>query len=365
MESDLYTLVLNPSKGGVIESLKAKAVRGKEFVDNRNERGFNELRGYFIDEGGFLSSMDQPAEVSVLEQGPLFVKVAVKGKIGKYSFTQTIRLTQGEPRIDMSVKLDWIGSPRIGEPGIEFRADNPRKSFYDDRYKLLVYLPIQIANQQIYKDAPFDVCESRLENTFFNRWDSIKHNIILNWVDVASKDNSCGLSLFTDHTTSYAHGKDFPLALNVQYAGKGLWGRDYIIDRPTEISYALIPHAGTWEKSRIWTQSERRNEPLVATLDGDATLTSGSLFRIENNAYELVSMVYKGNDLYIRLFNAQSDASPKTITFQGQDVKASLVKLDNRLVEDLTVTEKKGASSMRLSIPRYGIRTLKVSCKNI
>ena len=137
-------------------------------MDNRNERGFNELRGYFIDEGGFLSSMDQPAEVSVLEQGPLFVKVAVKGKIGKYSFTQTIRLTQGEPRIDMSVKLDWIGSPRIGEPGIEFRADNPRKSFYDDRYKLLVYLPIQIANQQIYKDAPFDVCESRLENTFFN-----------------------------------------------------------------------------------------------------------------------------------------------------------------------------------------------------
>ena len=74
MESDLYTLVLNPSKGGVIESLKAKAVRGKEFVDNRNERGFNELRGYFIDEGGFLSSMDQPAEVSVLEQGPLFVR---------------------------------------------------------------------------------------------------------------------------------------------------------------------------------------------------------------------------------------------------------------------------------------------------
>ena len=85
--------------------------------------------------------MDQPAEVSVLEQGPLFVKVAVKGKIGKYSFTQTIRLTQGEPRIDMNVKLDWTGNPRIGEPGIEFRADNPRKAFYDDRYKLLVYLP--------------------------------------------------------------------------------------------------------------------------------------------------------------------------------------------------------------------------------
>lgn len=76
-------------------------------------------------------------------------------------------------------------------------------------------------------------------------------------------------------------------------------------------------------------------------------------------------MIYKGNDLYIRLFNAQSDASLKTITFQGQDVKAGLVELDNRLVEDLTVTEKKGANSARLSILRYGIKTLKVSCKNV
>lgn len=361
LESDLYAMVLNPAKGGIVQSLKAKRVRGKDFVDARNERGFNELRGYFIDEGAFFSSMDQPAEVSIVEQGPLFVEVAVKGKIGKHPFTQTIRLTQGEPRIDMSVKLDWAGNPRIGEPGIEFRADNPRKAFYDDRYKLLVYLPTNIDRQQIYKDAPFDVCESRLENTFFNRWDSIKHNIILNWVDLASVDRSCGLALFTDHTTSYAHGKDFPLALNVQYAGKGLWGRDYNIDRPTEISYAILPHTGTWEKSRIWTQSERRNEPLVPVLTDDASLASGSLFRIEGDAYELVSMVYKGNDLYIRLFNAQSDASPKNITFQGDDIKASLVELDDRLAEDLTVVEKKGASSMRISIPRYGIRTLRLS----
>ncbi|MCD8243928.1 MAG: glycoside hydrolase, partial [Parabacteroides sp.] len=119
------------------------------------------------------------------------------------------------------------------------------------------------------------------------------------------------------------------------------------------------------DNSRIWTQSERSNEPFVATLGGDATLTSGSLFRIENNAYELVSMVYKGNDLYIRLFNAKIDASHKTINFQLQDVNSSLVELANSMVDDLTVTEKKGASSMRLSIPRYGIRTLKLSCKNI
>lgn len=362
LESDLYTLVLDPAKGGILQSLKAKAIRGgKEFVDTKDERSFNELRGYFIEDAAFLSSADQPAKVRVLEQGPLFVKVAIEGKIGKHPFTQTIRLTQGEPRIDMSVKMDWIGNPRIGEPGIEFKADDPRKAFYDDRYKLLVYLPAKIDRQQIYKDAPFDVCESRLENTFFNRWDSIKNNIILNWVDLSSKDRTCGLSLFTDHTTSYTHGPDFPLALTVQYAGKGLWGRDYTIDRPTEFTYAVMPHAGTWEKSRVWTQSERGHEPLIPVLTGDTSLNSGSLFRIEDDAYELVSLVYKGDDLYVRLFNAQGDAAPKAITFQGNDLKASLVELDGRPVEDLSIVRKKGTCSARISIPRYGIRTIKLS----
>ena len=73
-------------------------------------------------------------------------------------------------------------------------------------------------------------------------------------------------------------------------------GRDYIIDRPTEISYALIPHAGTWEKSRIWTQSERRNEPLVTALDDAADI--GSTFRDEIMPELKMPMVYKGNDLY-------------------------------------------------------------------
>lgn len=360
LESDLYRLVLNPAKGGVVESLQAKAIGRKEFVDRKHERGFTELRGYFQEEAAFLSSTGHPATVRVVEQGPLFVKVAVEGRIGKHPFTQTIRLAQGEARMDGSLKIDWAGSPRIGEPGIEFRADNPRKAFYDDRYKLLLYLPVAIEDQQIYKDAPFDVCQSRLENTFFTRWDSIKHNIILSWVDVAGKGNTYGLSLFSDHTTSYAHGTDFPLALNVQYAGTGLWGREYVIDRPTEFSYALRPHAGSWETNRIWTESERLREPLVAVLTKDSVVQSSSFLQVEGNAYELVSMVYKGNDLYVRLFNAQSDEAPKKICFHACNLEASLVELDGRIKEKLSVTKKQDGCQVQVHIPRYGIRTIRL-----
>jgi alpha-mannosidase len=102
-----------------------------------------------------------------------------------------------------------------------YKWQNPKKAFYDDRYKLLAFFPLNLKGQKVYKNAPFDVIESHLSNTFYNTWDSIKNNIILNWVDVTDNQGKYGMALFTDHTTSYAHGADFPLALDIQYSGMG------------------------------------------------------------------------------------------------------------------------------------------------
>lgn len=307
-----------------------------------------------------MSSTEQPATIRLIEQGPLLMKVCVQGKIGVHPFVQTIQLAQGEPRIDMHIKIDWMGDVQIGEPGIEFKTEDPRKSFYDDRYKLLLYFPTEIESPLIYKDAPFDVCKSRLENTFFNRWDSIKHNVIVHWVDKVAGDNSCGLALFSDHTTSYVHGEDFPLALNVQYAGKGLWGMDYRIDRPTEFSYSILPHQGNWEQCRLWTRSEERNEPLIATLAGDISLTSASFLSVENDAYELSSMYYEGKSLYVRLFNSLSNDTSRKIAITGTNLSVKLVELDGRTIETLLVHEENGKSYLDLAIPQFGIRTLRI-----
>jgi alpha-mannosidase len=363
MESDLYLIELNPQKGGIIESLKAKKLNGKEFVDKSGKWSFNELRGYFGEEQTFLSNTQHPATIHIVEQGQLSIKVAINGKLGKHPFTQTIQLLQGEEKIEMSVHIDWQGNPAIGEPGIEFKSDNPRKAFYDDRYKLLVSFPAAIQSQRIYKNAPFDVCQSRLENTYFNSWDQIKHVIILNWVDVASENKDYGMTLFTDHTTSYVHGKDHPLSLTLQYSGKGLWGRDYIINRPSDVTYALMPHAGLWDESRVWSKGEQTNEPLIATLVDKTSIDAKvySLFSIEDNAYELVSMEYKGDDLYVRLFNAQSNDTKKVINFNVLTDKIELVELNNNVSEVLTVQKNSDKSVVSIAMPRFGIRTLKLT----
>lgn len=53
LESDLYSLVLNPSKGGAVESLKVRFLQDRELVDWGNGRSFNELRGFFIEKNSF------------------------------------------------------------------------------------------------------------------------------------------------------------------------------------------------------------------------------------------------------------------------------------------------------------------------
>jgi len=364
LETDLYTVIINPKKGGVIESLVGKKLDDKQFVDKNNARGFNELRGNFYKDGGFKSSEDSAASVEILENGPLRVKVAIKGAIDHYPFTQYLTLAQGQQRIDVKLNIDWKDNPGIGEatvPGT-YSWKNPKKAFYDDRYKLLALFPLNLTGQVVYKNAPFDVTKSRLENTFYNSWDSIKNNVILNWVDVTDSQGKYGMAMFTDHTTSYAHGADFPLGLDLQYSGMGLWGRDYKINGPTTIGYSILPHEGKWDKSHIWSAGTAWSEPLTAFVTSSRQKSTGrSLLKIDKPGYEITSMTYDGDDLLVRVFNADGDTEPRVITFNGQINRAELVELNGALRNQLTLDSgQAGSTKIKLSIPRFGIRTVKI-----
>jgi alpha-mannosidase len=364
LETDLYVVIINPKKGGVIESLVAKKLDDKQFVDKTNVRGFNELRGNFYKDGGFKSSEDTAASVEILENGPLRIKVAIKGTIDHYPFTQFLSLVQGQQRIDVKLNIDWKDNPGIGEatvPGT-YKWQNPKKAFYDDRYKLLALFPLNLAGQVVYKNAPFDVTKSRLENTFYGTWDSIKNNVILNWVDVTDSQGKYGMALFTDHTTSYAHGTDFPLGLDIQYSGMGLWGKDYKINGPTSISYSILPHEGKWDQSRIWSAGTAWSEPLTAFVSPSVEkMKNRSLLTIDKPGYEITAMTYDGDDLLVRVFNAEGDAEPRVITFNGQIKSAELVELNGALRNQLPLDiGHAGSTNIKLAMPQFGIRTLKI-----
>jgi alpha-mannosidase len=364
IENDLYSIILDPKKGGTIKSLIAKKLNNKQFVDQTNPRSFNELRGNFYNDGGLHSSTENPASISIVETGTQRVKVKINGTIDGSPFTQWLTLSQGQRRIDMQVKIDWKGNPGIGEytPPGTFKTTDPKKAFYNDKEKLLLLFPLNLQTQKVYKNAPFDVLQSRLKNTFFTSWDSIKNNIILNWVDITDKGGNYGVALLTDHTTNYTHGEDFPLGLTLAYSGVGLWGRDYRITAPTDVHYAIIPHAGKWDKSGIWTEGTKWNEPLITTVTNKMpTVRQKSLVEIQGKGLDVTAMSADGNDIIIRVFNAEGDDNPKKISFDCNAIKAELIELNGGKKQDLKLEKgTDGKTSVMVSMPRFGIRTIKL-----
>jgi alpha-mannosidase len=295
--------------------------------------------------------MEFPVNMTIQENGPLRIKLLLKGLIAGEPFTQTITLTAGDPKIDYNLEIDWKENTGIGQPFAKekYKWELPAKPFYNDSAKLLAVFPSTFKQLHISKDAPFDVTESKLDNTFYNTWDSIKNNVLLNWADAT--DGKYGIALFSDHTTSYTHGANFPLGLDIQYSGMGLWGRNYTIDGPTTIHYAIVPHAGNWEQGNISMENNKWNEPLLVF---NGNMPEQSIFQA--NGAQVSTVVWEGDNMLIRLFNPSPRSSQASLSFTKEINSAALVELNGTQGAAVHVIKKQ----VLLELPPFGIRTLKI-----
>ncbi|GAA4808790.1 glycoside hydrolase family 38 C-terminal domain-containing protein [Olivibacter ginsenosidimutans] len=365
VETDAYTLTLDVKQGGVIRSLRSKTEPSKEWVDTSQGKGFNELRGFFYDQNRFRSSTENPARIQVLENGPVRLRLAVHGKIAEHPFTQELSFTKGQARIDVQLSIDWQGQPHIGQFDDQHaKAESRKKAFYNDKYKLLALFPTNLAQQRIVKNAPFDVTESKLSNTFFSSWDSIKNNILLDWVEVNSDKEHIGLALMSDHTTTYAHGEGEPLALTVQYAGKGLWGRNYDVEGPTHMQYSLLLHANDWAKAQLWFAHDRLSNPLLVNHNRRiAVAKESSLLHFTKPGYQLSALYYSGEDLLLRIFNAAGDDKPLTVDLGFKPGQVTSEDLNGKPLANLPISDKAKGCQFSIQMPRFGIQTVRVKMK--
>lgn len=305
MENDLYRICFDPARGGVISSIILKGQGGRELV--RPDGGFARLGGFFYDEGVYHASTDAPATVEKLQDGPFVHVMRISGLIGSHPFTQTVTLRQGDPKILFDLQIDWKGSPGIGTYRQKDAYNNPRRSFYDESGHLNVFFPTWADGGALFKNAPFDVCRSVNDSTRYDDWREIRHNVILNWVDL-QKEGEGSVALLSDRTTSYVCTPGTPLGLTVQYSGNGLWGRDYRIDGPTSLQYAILPHQGGWQDAE---KSDREwNEPLKCVLTTAGAVASRSFLSVSDPGYELSSaQISKDGGVLIRLFNSHGGDS--------------------------------------------------------
>lgn len=368
VSNGMYRIVFDADRGGVITSLVTTGPDETEFADNTSDFSLCELRGYFHENGGFRSSTDSPAVLSVTDKG-LSTTVEVRGEIAGTPFVQTFMLKDGDRKIEARLRIDWNGDTGIGRYAQKDAYASNRRAFYEDRYKLNLLFPVFQGKGQLYKDAPFDVCKSELENTYYGTWDSIKHNVVLHWVDVVEEDGDKGLAVLTDHTGSYSYGDSDPLCLTVQFSGNGLWGRHYGLTGPEEISYAIIPHLGDWREASIYEESCAWNEPLKCTTGTHLEMSEASFIDVSGTGYEISAAYVTDRGIVLRLFNASGDGDRKTVGL-GFPVKAVMEADPDGNPTGNTVplravrTTSWTAAEMEVSIPPFGIRTWLIEYQN-
>ena len=361
IETDYYRVLFDRSKGGAIASLIDKTKGGQELV--QRGRILNNLKGFFYREGQYHEGAERQASLSVLEDGPLFTTVKVENQIAGSEYHQLVTFHKNHPRIDFMLHIDWDGQPGMGayDQSRNYRATDRNKAFYNDKYKLHLEFPLEGVGDRLFKNAPFDVTESVLENTLFSSWDSLKHNVILNWVDLTDRAGKKGVALFTDHTTSYLQHEELPLGLTVQYTGKALWGRNYRLHGPTEIRYALLPHSGDWEKGMVQQESNSWNEPLIARFTNKPVSMDKSLMEIIGKHMELSSVVVEDDALIVRFYNSSSDNKSQTILLNCAVDSIEQIDLKGDKIADVTYTKRKSNQlSIEISIPQFGFQTLKI-----
>ncbi len=365
IETDMYKVSIDAKNGGILKNLYSKKLN-KEFSVSGKYK-LNELRGYFKQEGGFRSSTETPATVSIIEDDALRTKIQIDGFIASHPFTQVLTFEQEEPVIKVNLKINWKSNTGIGDdfqPDSLYKGTDRRKAFYNDTFKLLALFPVNVDHQKVFKDAPMDVTESALTNTFFSRWDSIKNNIIFNWVDVYDEKNNSGFALFTDHTTSYVHGENYPLALNVQFSGRGLWGRNYSITQPTELNYAIMPHDGNWSQASLNNVAAALNEPVIVSPIYDKNLPENwSLLIPENEQWQVTSITFEDNDLLVRFYNAGNEISiKKKVWLNFKAEKVDWIELNGTIKKNIPVIKSgKGKQYIELELPPFTFSTLRFS----
>ena len=363
MESDRYRIEFDPAKGGTIRSLVAKSLGGREFVDTAHERRFNELRGHFYRQGRL------PLERGPAGRGPHRRKrPAARHRRGR---RHDCRSPVCAACLDHA---GFAGDRLLGADRLARQRRASANSRTGTALRTVAGQPTTTASNCSSCSRPtspirrsrrtrHSTCArvgSRTRST--TRGKNIKNNVILDWVDVTDGSGDHGLALFSDHTTSYTHGSEFPLGLTLQYAGKGLWARDYRVDGPTEVRYALVPHTGRWDAADIPAIAASWQEPPLGVVSRGGGRPKRSLIDRGQSGWAAPAMFERDGALFVRLFNASGDDTLRDLGIGFDAGKIELVELDGRVIEKLQpVLKAAGRRSIRLRIPRFGIRTLRFS----
>lgn len=272
--------------------------------------------------------------VKLVEQGPLRAILRIERRWSHSTFTQDITLYDGIGRVDVRNEIGW----------------------HEKHVLLKAAFPLAASSTEATYEIPYGSIQR--PTTRNNPIEQAKFEVpALRWADLG--DSQHGFSLLNDSKYGYdAVGNLLRLSLlrSPTYP-------DPNADQGTQrFTYALYPHAGSWQQAMTMRKGYEFNYGLTAmqtTGHVGALKTAQSFVSVDGGNVVLTAMkkAEQSNDLILRLFEWQGKAATVRITAPGKPVSA----------EEVGMMEQEGLGALPLSggkisldIKPYQIRTIRV-----
>lgn len=236
-----------------------------------------------------------PAQVRVVENGPVRVALEITREAEDSKFVQTIRLSAGDAgnRIEFANAIDWKSKEAALKATFPLSASNPEATYN------------------------WDIGTIQRGNNNPHKYEVASHQ----WFDLTDKSGDYGVTVLSDCKNGSDKPNDNTLRLTLIYTpgiGTGN-GRDYS-DQSTQdwghhqFVYGLAGHRGNWVQGGSEWQALRLNQPLI-TFTSDkhpgALGKSFSLLRINNDHVRVLALkkAEDNDDVILRM--VELDGKPE------------------------------------------------------
>ncbi len=276
--------------------------------------------------------LDQPAEIRVLEEGPIRAGVEVRRRFLNSTMTQRLYVYAGKPRIDFQTEVDW-----------------------HERHLLLkVAFPVAVHSPRATYEIQFGNVE---RPTHWNSsWDYARFEVpAQRWADLSEGDY--GVSLLNDCKYGYDI-RDHLMRLTLI---KSATSPDPEADQGEHVfTYSVYPHAGDWREDTI-RQAADLNMPLMARMAAGQTngLPSEWSLVTSSPGNLVVDTVKKAEDdarLIVRVYEAHGQRGTGRLAF-GKPVQSAV---ECNLMEEEEGEVAFDERGLEFDFLPYQIRTFKV-----
>lgn len=360
------------------------ALDGSVFViDKRNGQEYGPLNVFedqedagdeydwsYSPSGRVVTSIGQPAEVSLLESGPARATLRIRRVLELPACLNADRQQRSEETVQVAIATDV--SVTSGSPRVEFQTtvDNTAR---DHRLRALFYADVPV--ETCHVQGHFDVVERRLDLPEAEGWAQTPQptKCTKGFVDVSDGERGLGVVVFGLPEYEVKREQERTAIAITLLRSVGWLSRDDYPTRPANAGpklptpeaqclgrytfrYAVVPHSGNWLEADMWHHAEAMRAPMrVVDLPlppaDQETDAPGELSFIAVEPHTMVVTAVKKAErseaLVVRLLNIADEEATARVTFHRPVARVYRANLNEEPQEEVSADGESVSVSAR------------------